>query len=81
MKEVFLLLYLLIGLVPIFEAVDRSSTQLLYLQIVNGVFIFYFLFFLKKENKITFVKHIREKRSVEFYKIRNKYYLTISILL
>ena len=66
MKKVFLLLYLLIGLVPIFEAVDRSSTQLLYLQIVNGVFIFYFLFFLKKENKITFVKHLKSSLFILF---------------
>ena len=66
MEKVFLLLYVFIGLVPISGAVDRSSTQLLYLQIVNGVFIFYFLFFLKKEYKITFVKNLKSSLFILF---------------
>ena len=66
MEKVFLLLYVLIGLVPVFDAADKSSTQLLYLQIVNASFIVYFLFFLKKENKTAFVTNLKSSLFILF---------------
>ncbi len=66
MNKVFLLLYIFIGLVPIFEAADKSSTQLLYLQIVNLGFIVYFLFFVKKEKKIAFVANLKSSLFILF---------------
>ncbi|MDC1216925.1 O-antigen ligase family protein [Flavobacteriaceae bacterium] len=66
MEKVFLLLYVFIGLVPIFDAADKSSTQLLYLQIVNASFIVYFLFFLKKEKKIAFVTNLKSSLFILF---------------
>lgn len=66
MEKLFLLLYVFIGLVPIFGAADQSSTQVLYLQIVNLGFIVYFLFFVKKEKKITFVANLKSSLFILF---------------
>ena len=66
MKKVFLLLYVFIGLVPIFDAADKSATQLLYLQIVNASFFVYFLLFLNKENKIAFVANLKSSLFILF---------------
>ena len=56
MKNFFLVLYLFTGFVPILNAADRSSTQFLYLQILNFLFIIYFFSF-SKENKNEFFKN------------------------
>ena len=66
MEKLFLFLYVFIGLVPIFNAADKSSTQLVYLQIVNACFIIYFLFFLKKEKKTAFLKNLKSSLFILF---------------
>jgi O-antigen ligase/tetratricopeptide (TPR) repeat protein len=65
-EKLFLFLYLFIGLVPIFGAADQSITQVLYLQILNGIFILYFLFFLKRENKVAFVENLKSSVFILF---------------
>ena len=66
MNKVFLILYVFIGLVPIFGAADKSIIQVLYLQILNFIFIFYFLFFIKKENKKVFTGHLKSSLFILF---------------
>lgn len=43
MKRVLLILYLIVGFIPNFEASDKSSTQVLYLSIVNLISVLFIL--------------------------------------
>ncbi|MAH81707.1 MAG: hypothetical protein CMC21_00455 [Flavobacteriaceae bacterium] len=65
-NKFFLLLYVFIGVVPVFSAADKSVTQMLYLQILNGIFIFYFLFFINKKNKLKFFENLKSFSFVFF---------------
>ena len=66
MNKLFLIFYVFMGLVPIFGAADKSSTQLVYLQIVNAFFMLYFIFFLQKENKKEFIKNLKSSPFILF---------------
>ena len=58
MKKIFLILYLIVGLVPLFDAADKYSPQLLYLQFLNSGFFIWFIFLFKKEQKKDFIKSL-----------------------
>ena len=58
MKKIFLILYLIVGLVPLFDAADKYSPQLLYLQFLNSGFIIWFIFLFKKDQKKDFIKSL-----------------------
>lgn len=60
MKKLILLLYFIVGFVPILDAADRSSTQILYLQFLNLISIGYYLIALKNKQKKSFIKNLKE---------------------
>ena len=60
MKKLIFLLYFIVGFVPILDAADRSSTQILYLQFLNLISIGYYLIELKNKQKKNFIKNLKE---------------------